>query len=352
MAHPVKWIAAAAVGVLASAATFANEAAPTQKSADSEAAAAETPTAAQPAPRHDAMSSAAAVYGTYQSDVTDVKDNPLSSTGDIDAALNNLGGHNPGSLSQGWLAYSALVASQSPEYRDAVRDIESFYGRDRVLRGMRNDLRYARSLEGGDLAVGSALAAIDADSRRLSDVAAFVKEQAYTLQGAGWAKAKIRNSSAKADEIGTRSRTGSPARATLLAAMSAPDFNTALVHAGGAGAPSLWDGVSGAATTIRVPSFVGSSFSSPAQTRIRSGKEHTADRIATLAAYHVLSIDGAEVGQLQTALADREAQSCLNMAQLNLQQCVAAAHQHHELPFCISEHALNDISSCIGEVTK
>ena len=78
----------------------------------------------------DASSESAAVYATYQSEVTDVKTKPLSSAGDIDHALNSLGGHNPDQLSKGWISYSALIASQDPEYRAAVRDIADFYGRD------------------------------------------------------------------------------------------------------------------------------------------------------------------------------------------------------------------------------
>ena len=55
----------------------------------------------------DAISKSAAVYATYQSEVTDVKTKPLGSASDIDHALNSLGGHNPDQLSQGWISYSA-----------------------------------------------------------------------------------------------------------------------------------------------------------------------------------------------------------------------------------------------------
>ncbi|MCD8491806.1 MAG: hypothetical protein LRY51_07825, partial [Geovibrio sp.] len=67
----------------------------------------------------DVISSSAAVYATYQSEVTDVKAKPLGSANDIDNALNSLGGHNPDQLSKGWISYSALIASQDPEYRAA-----------------------------------------------------------------------------------------------------------------------------------------------------------------------------------------------------------------------------------------
>ncbi|MEO1642624.1 MAG: hypothetical protein AAFR74_04755, partial [Pseudomonadota bacterium] len=162
--------------------------------------------AATPArPVVDPLSRSAAIYGTYQGVVTDVKRSGFNSAGDIDSALTNLGGHNSDQLAQGWLSYSALVAAQDPEFRAAVRDIEGYYGRETLMRGLNNDIGYARSLNGGNSAVGASLSAINADSRRIIGAAAYVKEQAYTLQGTGWAKGRVGNSSAKADGLASSS---------------------------------------------------------------------------------------------------------------------------------------------------
>ena len=59
-----------------------------------------------------------------------MRTNSFSSADDIEESLTNLGGQNVAEkLSSGWIAYSALVASQDPQFRSAVRDIEGFYGR-------------------------------------------------------------------------------------------------------------------------------------------------------------------------------------------------------------------------------
>jgi hypothetical protein len=298
----------------------------------------------------DPISDTAAVYATYQSEVTVVKEKPLSSAGDIDHALTSLGGHNPDQLSKGWIAYSALIASQDPEYRAAVRDIESFYGREALESGMRNDVRYARTLGGGDNAVSAALMATEADSRRLNSAAAYVKEQAYSLQAAGWAKAKIGNSGAKARKLDSSQSAGIPAKLGLVTAMNAADFDSVLLQAGASGAPSLWDSVSGAASAIRFPAAVKSGLTGNRK-RVKFGKEPIADQIATLAAYRVLgSSTEKNSSQINSAMAERETKGCLNMANLNLQQCVAAANQQYEVPFCIGEHALSDVGKCIGGV--
>lgn len=297
----------------------------------------------------DPLARAAALYATYHGDVTDVKTGSFGSARDIDQSLTNLGGHNPDQLSQGWMAYSALVAAQNPEFRAAVIDIEGYYGRDMFVTGLKNDPRYARTLSGGNQAVSSSLTAVDADSRRLIGAAAYVKEQAYSLQGAGWAKGKVRNSSATANGLLASTRTGIPARNSMVRAMASPDINTVLSKAGQSGSPSVWESVTSAASTIRVPAFTAKLAP---QTRIARGKEPIADRITTLAAFRIIGSDPSSAQSMRVAMQDRETAGCLNMANLNLQQCVAAAHNHYEVPFCIGEHALSDVGKCIGTVTQ
>ncbi|MEM7661950.1 MAG: hypothetical protein AAF292_06850 [Pseudomonadota bacterium] len=301
--------------------------------------------------RMDRISRAAAVYGTYQNDVSGLREKPLSSASDIDSALTNLGGQNAGQLSTGWLAYSAMVAAQSPEFRAAVRDIEGFYGRDRVMTGMRNDVSYARTLDGGQGAISSALAATQADSRRLSSAAAYVKEQAYTLQGTGWAKARIGNANRIAASIETTSKSGRAPDAAVVSAFQSPSIDNALSQAGGSGAPSLWDGTMDTAAGIRFPSLRNPSLTARRHD-VKLGREQVADRIATLAAYRVIGVDNQTAGHISSAMADTETSSCIRRSQLNLQQCVAASYRQYELPYCISQHALQDVGDCISRVSN
>ncbi len=341
MSAASKFLAQAGLAVLVSLSAVAEDAipAPDQSGAAGSAAAS------------DVISEAAAVYGTYHSDVGEVSTRPLGSARDIDSALDNLGGQNAGQLSSGWLAYSALVASQNPEFRSAVRDIEGFYGRDRIMLGLRNDMGYARTLDGGSSAISSALTATEADSQRLVNAAAFVKEQAYTLQGTGWAKERIANASGLAASLNSAAANGRTTNVTVMSALQSPAIGGALVQAGSQGAPSLWDGAVDAAAGIRFPSLRNPSLTAR-QATISQGKEQIADRIATLAAYRVIGINDRAAGQLTSAMSDTETSSCIRRSQLNLQQCVAASYRQYELPYCISEHALQDVGECIGEVTE
>jgi hypothetical protein len=40
------------------------------------------------------------------------------------------------------------------------------------------------------------------------------------------------------------------------------------------------------------------------------------------------------------------------MARLTLRQCIAATRAPYEEAFCIGEHALNDVSACLGWVAS
>ncbi|MGH1422657.1 MAG: hypothetical protein ACRBEQ_12650 [Hyphomonas sp.] len=297
----------------------------------------------------DPISRSAAVYATYQSDVSDVKNNPMTSAKDIDSALENLGGHNPDKLSKGWIAYSALIASQDPEYRAAVKDIENFYGRDALTTGLRNDARYARRLAGGDNAVSSALGATEADSRRLNRVSQYVKDQAYSLQAFGWAKKKIGNSSSRATKLGNRQAGGVAAKSGLVTAFSSTEIDQTLAQAGRIGSPSVWEHVSGAANAVKFPAGLNSGLTG-SRKRVKYGKESVADQIATLAAYRIIGNQGTSSSTLNSAMSERKTKNCLTKANLNLNQCVAAANQQYEVPFCIGEHSLSDVGKCIGGV--
>ncbi len=302
------------------------------------------------APASDPISDGAAIYATFQSDVSDVRERPLASASDIETVLTNLGGQNPDKLSSGWLAYSAMITAQDPEYRASIRDIASFYGEESLRLGLRNDVRYARTLDGGTDAVTAALGATEADSRRLSGAGAYVKEQAYSLQGTSWAKARVPDTDALINGMRTMAISGRPVRSEITRAFGQSDIDAVLRNAAGNSTDSLWDGLTEAAGAVKFPDL--SLGYAGRDTRIRAGKEPVADKIATLAAYRILGTDETSAADMRTALKERSTKNCLNMAQLNLHQCVAAAHKQYEVPFCIGEHALTDVGECIGEVTQ
>lgn len=302
----------------------------------------------------DPIARAAAAYGTYQKDVGEIHARGLSSVSDVDNALEKLGGQNPAQLSRGWLAYAAMVASQSPELRTSVREVVAAYGRDGISNGMIADSGYVRRvLTGGNEAVSLGLAATKADSRRLNRSASYFREQAYSLQGQGWAKTKLRSAqmNSKVDRMIAASRTERAASGNIVTAFASPNIDGALQQAGNSGAPSLWDGVVDAASGIKFPGFSSRSSVSRRQT-VRRGQEVAADQVATLAAFRIMGVDGTNSSQVRRALGEGPMRSCLSKAQLNTNQCVAANSFPFETVDCIGKHAIGEVGECFGNVSN
>ena len=292
----------------------------------------------------DPVSEKAAVYMTYQSDADEVGVKPFKSADDIDAALETLGSYNADQLTRGWISYSALVASQDPDFRANVRDIEAFYGRDRVVSSFASGGGYARSLKGGDDAVGTAIAVTDEDLARLYSNAAIVKEQGYSLQGYGWAKSRIHDGGKRADSVKLLQGKGGAADNLILAALVTP--------AGAAPVPATAvAAATDVATAVKLPTFLTGGFTG-GKKKVKYGKEPVANQIASVAALRILGADAVEDAKLSRVMMEPGVQSCMKMQNLQLQGCVAGVGQEFEVPHCISQHALAEIADCLGAVYK
>jgi hypothetical protein len=67
-----------------------------------------------------------------------------------------------------------------------------------------------------------------------------------------------------------------------------------------------------------------------------------------LAALAVLGEAGeAQNEALGKLMAEPEETDCLNLAKLNLYQCLAVAGPHYEHMFCLGEHSLHDTGQCL-----
>jgi len=300
------------------------------------------------------LPSAAAAYGEYQSEVSTIQSAPLKSSNELDKALNTFGAQNPDQLSSGWIAYSAMVAAQEKDFAAAVRDIDSYYGRERVMTGMRNDVGYARTLKGGDKALQTALAVNSKDAGRISSAAAFVKDQAYKLQDVTWGKSRLKDAGGVAGKLKVNAKTVKPVADAAQKLFAGPDLNVVLTSAQGQGAnTSVWDKISvftasapAAALNTLVPG------SSSAALKVDPKRESTANRIVTLAAFHVLEADATNKDDVKAAMKDKPTFDCIDWSQLQLQACVSAAYTRADLSFCLAEHAIGDAGACFANVSK
>ena len=311
-----------------------------------------TATAAADANTPDSLTRAAAVYATYQMDVSRARDVPFSSGADIDVTLDSLGSQNADALTRGWLAYSALVAAQTPAFEESLGKAVAYYGPERIARGLTNDVRYANSFIGADRAVASALNSIAADARRINEGANVVKEQAYSLQSVGWAKRRFTDPQGRAAQLKSAASIGRSVDGAMLDALSAPDLDSTLSAANGA-ERSIWDGVTISGRTLKVPTLGLDGLAAIPVRKVSFGREPVADRIATLAALRAIGqSDIRDPSVIARVMTEDSTTNCLELAQLNLYQCVGAVHNQFEAPFCIGKHALEDVGQCFGGVTQ
>lgn len=303
------------------------------------------------APQPDVLAQKAIAYGSYQSDVSTFKQT-LESAADIEAAMSTLGTHNAKRLASGWLSYSALLAAQSSEFKKGVIDTDNYFGRERLLAGMRNSPAYTLSLDGANDAINRALGAGRADARRLDSVGERIKEQAYSLQSLGWAKAKLPGKPTDhAAKLRLAAVEGRPQSGAVRTLFVGPEFNSTLTSANAlGGSSSLWDRVTLVGSELKLPLTPASVFQS--RYRVKTERQITAGNIVTLAALNILGETKSETTFVTAALEDAQTQGCFEQAQLNLLQCVSASRNVFERPFCIGVHALKEVGTCVGGISQ
>lgn len=292
-------------------------------------------------PRDTSLERQAAAYVQFREDVAALEKEQFTSAEITREAHRRLSAHNPEQLASGWVAFAALVAADTPEFANALQDELSkkgkrgrngkLGGRDGFLAELSQDPSYPRSLPGADEAARRVLAMTVQDTSRVTALGDAFKTQAYAMQKTKWGNAKLRASSS--DRISDAEQFASsraPAQAPTLAAATTK----------GVTAPAL--------------STADSSWSADWGSEGGNGRmsEHNAqvvmDRVLNLAARYAI---GATNEKLVGVYAKNDrSERCLDMARLTLKQCIAATRTSYEESFCLGEHGLKDISTCLGWV--
>jgi hypothetical protein len=321
-------------------------------------AAANAQTAAPAAPEATAAPAATAnlqtavtAYAAYQSDVSQLRADSVSNDRQLEAAINRVARHNRDELTQGWIAYGSNIATQSPAFMQGVRDAASYYGRDAVIWAVTVDPSYARGLRGGQDATRLMLDSANADSARIINVADRYREYAYSLQRQRWANAVAPQQNARVQRVRSLGREGAPDDAvpsetsqrlvvTPLSLQPGTDPNAY-------GGRRFWDAVRGDTGVVEV-----SAQPVTYQWRVNPTRGEALDRMAAVAALQALDAVEANQSAVGRLIADPRSRDCFEMAQLQLYQCMSAARFRYENAFCMGQHGLRDIGTCIGAVAQ
>ncbi|WP_339739898.1 hypothetical protein [uncultured Maricaulis sp.] len=288
----------------------------------------------------DAVRTAAGDYAAFHGVVADLRSAPIGSGEDLDSAMDRLTAfYVHDRLVRAWIAYTAMIAAQHPEYLDDVRELADYYGAQAAMSGLLYDPTYAISFTHADTAEASVVDALERDSAGIREVSDRYRAAAYDLQATRWAQARAGD---RRSRLSALENAGS--------APSVPLSNEFLLSLdtgldGVVPASALYDHPEiarmGAYATPQLTLTVGDAVIDPDRDRI--------GRILSVAALQAISNDPSQSTELINALlSDPVVERCLTWARLDLQQCVAAGHFKYEDSFCIAEHALLDVSRCLG----
>jgi len=286
-----------------------------------------------------AILNSAGEYAEYHRVISDLRDAPIGSGDDLDDAMDRLSVfYGEDRLARAWIAYAAMIASQHPEYLDDVQEVADYYGPEAAMSGLMYDPAFATSFTHSTEAQSSVVDAIEIDNAEIREVSERYRAAAYDLQSERWARTRSANrqdrlsSLANSDDrsitvdqdvlmtLGSGTQTRGPA-SSLFETNAASSANST-------GSPNL-------------SLTVGEATYAPDRTRI--------GRILSVAALQSLSDNPNEISPaLEALLADPAVERCMAWVRLDMQQCVAAGHFKYEDSFCIAEHALLDVSRCLG----
>ncbi|MBL8547670.1 MAG: hypothetical protein JNL81_14480 [Hyphomonadaceae bacterium] len=273
-------------------------------------------------------------YALYQTDITAMLDADIPDAAALDAALDRVARHDPERLTQGWLAYGALTAAQSPAWVNGVRARVRAAGRPAVLRQLRRDMTYARRRPpGAGEATQLILRAMAADNARMRAIAIRFEG----LGNAGDTSAWTRRSTTREGALrAPTTRTLAPELAARL--RPTPLTAAPLTEATAFGGARFWDGLANRAspTPPNLP------------WRAIAARTASLERMLTLGALLVVGATESETARMSTALTDDPVRQCLAMQQLQLRQCASVTHDPNEDAFCIARHGFAGPADCMS----
>jgi hypothetical protein len=243
---------------------------------------------------------------------------PTFQNGDqIQASLKVGAAYETKSLMNGAVAYAAVLALQDPTFVASVREIAAQPAqRQEMVNNIFSNPSYATVFKGADSAAGLIIDTIGGDGLKLFMAGKAVKQAAYDVQKSSWSKSSV------VDRDGRLATAKSLSTSPALAESA----DVAILQQASTGGQSL-------GLTPR-----------PAE----APYSPVVIRGLAVAALAALGAAGDEnLTSIDALSVDPATNSCLNMAKLNLYQCLAVSKPHYEDIFCLGQHILIDTGACV-----
>jgi len=237
----------------------------------------------------------------------------------VERALAEAAAYETKQFSRGSIAYAALVALQSPNFVAGVRTyaVDPATRRDLAAK-LAADPYYAQALPSAASAAGLISATLNGDAAKIRRAGELMKQAAYDVQKQKWSMGAVPQPAsrlAQAKELSNRQLTAAMEESAKLRASVSGSDPTLLAVSGEAMEPPYTMAVS---------------------------------RGLALAALAALG-EGEDEARSLSLLEEGTSASCLNLAKLNLYQCLSVAKPYYEDVFCIGQHILLDTSQCVAK---
>lgn len=271
---------------------------------------------------------AAEPYIQFRQDVDEVGKAMPKDTAMMRDAHYRLASHDQQALAGAWIAYAAMVAADEPAFANSVADrIRRRGGADAFIAEIQENPALIRNMPGSQQAVSAVLAFAANDAAKINGIGdAFISE-AYSMQKAAWARRELaeRGMERVDSALAFAARRGfddtpSLKSKTTRRGVKMPNLET---HTDWS---SNWSGQEVQLSDTRAGSIV--------------------TKALVLGAHYAMDEGGTDV--LAAFGTSARSQRCFSNAKLNLDQCIAATRTPYEEAFCLGQHALNDMSSCVG----
>lgn len=252
----------------------------------------------------------------------------------IQASLKIAVAYEPKQFLSGATAYAAVLALQDPTFVASVRTFAvDPTQRQQVINQLIADPAYAVGFKGSDTAAGLIIDTLNADGLKVYTAGKAVKQAAYDVQHSAWSKTTVLDRDGRLAYAKTMSATPVLADSADVAALRQASTGVVPLVPAPPANP--------APVSVTGPVVAGPrSAPPPYKPLVIRGLA-----VAALAALGAAGDNN--LATIDAIMVEPASAMCLNMAKLNLYQCLAVSKPHYEDIFCLGQHIMIDTGMCV-----
>ncbi len=270
-----------------------------------------------------------------------IADETISSPEHMNQTMDNLSQVFSPGIGPALIGYGALIGAQNSQFAEGVIETARYRGLDTVIYQLYVDPGYAETFPGAELASADIQNAWMRDITALDHSAAHIKEQSYGLQKLSkWEQLRADSRAERLEAIGrAQSLRFNPPGSTKRQIAKTGTIRAADMN-GPQKRQDFWQ-------------VFGQTTAPENQDLPKQSKTVMHHKALTLSALEILGATGKDSSEwIDNYMTSPSLTQCVNTARLNTEQCIAAGHFKYEDAFCIAEHELKEISTCLSDTAR